>query len=437
MGGSRSGGVGSGGGSRSRGAAAGARPYAGCWNDGSRLAAVESLLARGTLAIDGSIFVEPPPDAPPYAPGSPANVTGTYDKLYIGGHYYSDKPAVVTVLMAAAYWPLMWLGAPAPGRPPGHLLSASWQSSRARRVTPRPSAACGPSGGASALAPRVRLGWLAAFAFATVAPAYTRQVNNHIMQLAVLAGMCALLARAAATGGIGGATAAGLGHAGRAGLQPGSGKRPASRGGRGTAGDLARPPGRAGAGVHARGAAVGGGRNVGELLHRRRAEADEHGAGIQPVAGVPVQPPTNMTGFSRYGPVDQVRYCYCLLFGTPGFVTHNLPLWLAAAAGWGVLRKPFAGRAELLAALAWCAATWLLYGLLSNNYSGKCVSIRWFVPFLAPGFWLLAVVLRGPAAPAPAVRGVGRVRRGSRRVDVVGSGRGRCGRCRCSRRPSA
>ena len=41
-------------------AALGAKPYAGSWNDASRLAAVESLLDRGTLAIDDSVFCKTP-----------------------------------------------------------------------------------------------------------------------------------------------------------------------------------------------------------------------------------------------------------------------------------------------------------------------------------------------------------------------------------------
>ncbi|HEX9867029.1 MAG TPA: hypothetical protein VGC99_00290, partial [Candidatus Tectomicrobia bacterium] len=35
-----------------------ARSYAGGWNDGSRLATVESLVDHRTLAIDRSIFVQ-------------------------------------------------------------------------------------------------------------------------------------------------------------------------------------------------------------------------------------------------------------------------------------------------------------------------------------------------------------------------------------------
>jgi hypothetical protein len=49
---------------------------------------------------------------------------------------------------------------------------------------------------------------------------------------------------------------------------------------------------------------------------------------------------------------------------------------------------------ELLALCAWVVAGWLMYGVLSKNHGGVCVSIRWFVPFLVPGFWLLANVLK-------------------------------------------
>src|SRR5262249_19665936 len=65
-------------------AAASARDHAGGWNDGSRLAAAESLVDRGTWAIDGSAFV-------------------TMDKLRIGGRFYSDKPPVPNLLLAADY----------------------------------------------------------------------------------------------------------------------------------------------------------------------------------------------------------------------------------------------------------------------------------------------------------------------------------------------
>src|SRR5207253_2672990 len=78
------------------------RPYAGSWNDGSRLATVESLVDRGTFAIDDSIFVRAPPENPPYE-AADLRQTGTLDRLRIDGRYYSDKSPVPAVLLASAY----------------------------------------------------------------------------------------------------------------------------------------------------------------------------------------------------------------------------------------------------------------------------------------------------------------------------------------------
>jgi hypothetical protein len=41
-----------------------------------------------------------------------------------------------------------------------------------------------------------------------------------------------------------------------------------------------------------------------------------------------------------------------------------------------------------------CAGVWLLYALTSTATSGACLSIRWFVPMLAPGYYLIAVYLK-------------------------------------------
>src|SRR6185295_4349664 len=93
----------------------GAEPYAGGWNDGSRLAAVESLGERGTFIIDDSVFVRVRPAEPgrplPY-PADRADLLthGTLDKLFIDGHYYSDKSPVPSVLMACLYRAWLSLG---------------------------------------------------------------------------------------------------------------------------------------------------------------------------------------------------------------------------------------------------------------------------------------------------------------------------------------
>src|ERR1700726_3631106 len=81
-------------------AAVSARPYAGSWNDGSRLAAVESLIDYHTWAIDQSIFVRgtaTSSGASPYPASEPTlRMFGTQDKMWINGHFYSDKAPVPT-----------------------------------------------------------------------------------------------------------------------------------------------------------------------------------------------------------------------------------------------------------------------------------------------------------------------------------------------------
>jgi hypothetical protein len=102
---------------------------------------------------------------------------------------------------------------------------------------------------------------------------------------------------------------------------------------------------------------------------------------------------TTMTGVVRTRYFAQFLYTLDLLFGKKGFLTHNLPLLLAVTAGALVLKRGARDRLELLALVAWCVVGWLMYGVLSKNHGGACVSVRWFVPFLAPGFWLLAKLL--------------------------------------------
>ena len=85
-----------------------ARPYAGGWNDGSRLALVESLVDFRTLSIDRSIFVDPAraeeAEAKPYPSQKQGLMEGgTLDKVLIKGRFYSDKAMVPALFMAAFY----------------------------------------------------------------------------------------------------------------------------------------------------------------------------------------------------------------------------------------------------------------------------------------------------------------------------------------------
>src|SRR6478735_475694 len=100
-----------------------ARPYAGSWNDGSRLAQVESLVDRHTLSIDDSIYINPSLAATvsPYPNIPGLRALGTYDKLLIDGHYYSDKSPAPQVLMAGAYQLWRWLGGPSAASHPDYF----------------------------------------------------------------------------------------------------------------------------------------------------------------------------------------------------------------------------------------------------------------------------------------------------------------------------
>lgn len=62
-------------------------------NDQSRMAAIESIVERGTLKIDDSKLGQM-----------------SKDKVYIDGHYYSDKPMMPALIGAAVYWPMHLAG---------------------------------------------------------------------------------------------------------------------------------------------------------------------------------------------------------------------------------------------------------------------------------------------------------------------------------------
>ena len=164
--------------------------YAVGWNDGSRLATVESLVDHGTLAIDCSVFVHPGAGAggggAPFGPGLlPA---GTADKVFVNGRFYSDKAPVPAVAMSALYW----------GLQRGTGLVARERVSRfayLMTVTTSGASYVAAAAGMFLLALRIlgsaRAAFVVAlsFAFATIAPVYSRAVNIHIVLLALATGV--------------------------------------------------------------------------------------------------------------------------------------------------------------------------------------------------------------------------------------------------------
>ena len=167
--------------------------FAGGWNDGSRLATVESLVDHQTWAIDDSVFVRPSavaPGAPAPYPPSDYNLMhgGTLDKLRINGHYYSDKSPTPSLWLAAVYAVFRFVtGWTAATHADAFCYVLTLASSGLAYVVAVWSV--WRLGRPLGLSQRLRLLLTAAFALATVALPYARHVNNHILLLGVLAAL--------------------------------------------------------------------------------------------------------------------------------------------------------------------------------------------------------------------------------------------------------
>jgi hypothetical protein len=378
-----------------------ARPYADCWNDGSRLATVEALVDRHTWIIDDSIFVQVPKTPPlPYNPSDRALLEhGTRDKLFVAGHYYSDKSPVPALLMASGYQLLKWAtGWTARTHADRFCWAMTFLSSGLAYVV----AVCCVYrlGRGLDLSLFARLLLTASFALATVALPYARQVNNHILLLAVTAALTLQVAkgredrmtwnRSAILG-----TLAGLGYTIDLGVGPvillctavlvmvvGWVSLRSLRSTHPTiCFALAAFPWL--------------------LLHH--ALNYRIGGSFKPANANPeyfLWPGSpfaagNLTGAWIHPHLGSfLLYAASMLFGKKGFFGHNLPLFLTLPALLVLLRRRRETRSEILWALACCCGTWLLYAATSNNSSGQCCSIRWFVPLLAPAYFVLALLLR-------------------------------------------
>ncbi|MBY0527954.1 MAG: hypothetical protein K2R98_31440 [Gemmataceae bacterium] len=355
------------------------RSEVGGWNDGSRLATVECLVDHHTLAIDRSVLIDK-----------------TCDKLFIDGHYYSDKSPTPALLMAPLYQAWRWLtGCTAAEQLPRFAWAMTLGSSGVAYVI---AVCC-----VFALTRRLRLPALdaglltASFALATVAPVYAQHVNNHGLLLGVAAplvlGLVALAQRSQA-GQSSGSLVVGLG----------------ALAGLGYTIDLGAGPMLlvcAGALVVYRCRSVGAttlfvaGALPWLVLHHSVNYAV--GGTFKPANAVPAYflwpgcpfGAQNMTGSWHHPSIGKfVLYAFDLLIGKRGFLGHNLPLFLAAPGLLLLLKQRPKELPELLFAACWSGMTWLTYALTSNNLSGLCCSIRWFVPLLAPGWLVLAVLLR-------------------------------------------
>jgi hypothetical protein len=373
-----------------------ARPYTGGWNDGSRLATVESLVDYHTWAIDDSIFVRVPPDLNPrpYSEADPAlNRRGTCDRLWINGHFYSDKSPAPALAMAGEYWIVQRLtGLSANVAPDVFCRMMTILSSGLAYVV---AVWCiFRLGSPIGLDLRWRLALAASFGCATVAATYAEHANNHIVLLAIAAAVTVELAwvvvghasawRFALIGAL-----VGMGYT----VDLGAGPVLLAA----TATMIAirlrrRPWAVLTAGLcavpfvllhhvinYSIGGTIGPANAVAEYLRWPGSPFF-----FQPITG----------GWNHPSVTRFVLYSLDMLVGKRGIFGHDLPIFLALVTAPAIWRFARRERPLLLHALFWSAGAWLLYGATSTNSSGVCCSIRWLVPLVAPGYFALALVLR-------------------------------------------
>jgi hypothetical protein len=369
-------------------AVAGTRDGAGGWNDSSRLATVECLGDEGTLAIDHSVYVAAPESTP-----SPIQ---TKDKLLIAGHYYSDKSPVPALLMVGPYQ--VWKGLTGCSAHEALESFVWWMTLTSSGLAYVVAVWCVfRLGLVLRLNPRDSLLLTASFGLATVAPVYARQVNNHILLLGVSVALLLCLARLAETlshgqspwlllFGVG--SLAGLGYAIDLGAGPPL-----------LACTLALVAYR----CRSWRSVLVTGLSALPWLVLNHAVNYATGGTFKPANAVPeylAWPGSpfdthNMTGMLNHASIGRfLLYAVDLLVGQRGFLGHNLALLLGVAALPRLLWRRPAELPELLFAVGWSAGTWLLYAATSTNHSGLCCSVRWFVPLLAPGYFVLALCLR-------------------------------------------
>src|SRR5207249_151612 len=137
--------------------------------------------------------------ASPYTTDEPRLLeSGTGDKLYIDGHFYSDKSPVPALLLAGVYQAWEWTtGLTARARPDLFCWWMTLASSGLAYVV-----AVGSIyflSRALRLSPALGLILTASFALASVALPYVQHVNNHILLLGVAAPLFLVLTRLAET----------------------------------------------------------------------------------------------------------------------------------------------------------------------------------------------------------------------------------------------
>lgn len=330
------------------------------WNDTSRWATAESLVTAGSLTIDNSVFA------------------ATGDKVFVDGHFYSDKPPMAAVFAAVVYWPLHQLGITLHvGRSLAHflvtlvLMKGAWLLGAlafhaALRHTP--------------LDPRSKVLATLALAVGSLYFTWSATLNNHLLAASGLAiGFCFLLDARFGHRPNRHLAAAGLCLA--------------------LAGTIDVPTSiffalfglyvlrdarlRAGIGYYLFPGIVISGLAL-------AMNYSIHGS-VLPVnvvrayfeyPGSPWAGSDGLTGMEVGGSLSTARYAVLTLIGPRGFLLYNPFLWIALLElGRGLGRKGvFYYEGVVIASGSLMLVAY--YMLMSNNYAGWSYSIRWFVPLL-------------------------------------------------------
>ncbi|MCY2943866.1 MAG: hypothetical protein NT142_04935 [Planctomycetota bacterium] len=376
-------------------------PFAGSWNDGSRLASIESVAERETFILDGSMFVFP--HGPklglpnPYDPQSEILAKrGTLDLMQIEGHFYSDKSPLPTVVLAGIWKIFRLLGAPEPAVDP--VLFCRTMNFLAGAL---PLAL-----GAAALwilswrlsgQPKQAIWLFIAGVFSGLPVAYSRFANNHIVVWAavawlflfldglsrgdrkpfwkiVLAGICL---------GVAYATDSGIGPGLFVATLVWTGLNPKELVYRWAGLSLGAIP------------FVFSHHSLGYLIAGTWGPMNANPAFFQWL-GCPFPPESLTGGFKHPNFGKFCLYTGDMLFGKKGFVFHTgvglvglLMLFRLLGAKSASLPKGMV----LMAGIAFLVGV-LVYALGSNNQSGLCRSVRWFVPLGIPLWYVSSPLIR-------------------------------------------
>jgi len=379
-----------------------AMPYAGSWFDGSRLAAVECLVDYHTWQIDQSIFLgtasrHAAPADYPYGPNDTQyNLEGTKDKVFINGHFYSEKTPVVSLGMAAVYQVLQWTtGLKAAAHPRIFCYVMTLLCNGSVYVF---AIACLDLMIASlGLATAARLLLTYSFALGTIALPFLRYINNGIPMLAVFAAIYLLIAKftepgwatfskmqLAAIGAL-----MGLGYAIDLGVGP-----ILVLGVTGYIAYLTRSW-----------------RSVALVLAASFPFFVLHhvinymiGGTFKPINTVPAYfqwpgspfsgPNLNGTGWMHSSFGEYLRYSLEMQISRVGFINHDPVLFLALLGLALLLREKFQEKSAVFFSLFLIGGTWQIYAITTDNYSGSVCAVRWFIPLLVPFYYILAVFLK-------------------------------------------